>query len=104
MIVVMPLKPEFSGDWGSRDLDAVSYWNYATICRGENSLYGRLKDKFKGNYMYIIAMKIHTFSAIILYMYYNLFNAALNTQEVFFTGAIAMVDQYGTSVYTVKSG
>ena len=48
VIVVIPLKPEFSGDWGSRDLDAVSYWNYATICRGEDSLYGRL-DKYKGD-------------------------------------------------------
>lgn len=51
VIVVMPLKPEFPGGWGSRDIDAVSYWNYATICRGENSLYGRLKNNYNSKHL-----------------------------------------------------
>ena len=48
VIVVMPLKPEFPGEWGDSDLfkkselESVSYWNYATLCKGDNSLYGRL--------------------------------------------------------------
>lgn len=47
VIVVMPLKPEFSGEWGSgqlkkSELESVSYWNYATLCKGNDSLYGRL--------------------------------------------------------------
>lgn len=48
VIVVIPLKPEFPGEWGDSgpfkksDLEAVSYWNYATICKGNHSLYGRL--------------------------------------------------------------
>lgn len=48
VIVVMPLKPEFSGEWGDSgrlkksELESVSYWNYATLCKGNDSLYGRL--------------------------------------------------------------
>ena len=51
VIIVMPLKPGFSGDWGSRDLDAITYWDYATICRGDQSLYARLKAKYQGRYL-----------------------------------------------------
>ena len=46
VIVVMPLKPEFSGNWedsSGKDLKAVSYWNYTTVQTGKNSLYNRLK-------------------------------------------------------------
>ena len=46
VFIVMPLKPEFPGEWGTKsgkDLEAVSYWTYATIYSGENSLFNRLK-------------------------------------------------------------
>ena len=45
VIVVMPLKPEFAGNWeddSGYDLKAVSYWNYSTVQTGKNSLYNRL--------------------------------------------------------------
>ena len=48
MVVVMPLKPEFPGQWetdSGKDLRSVSYWNYLTIYSGEDSLYNRLKEK-----------------------------------------------------------
>ena len=45
VILVMPLKPEFAGNWeddSGYDLKAVSYWNYSTVQTGKNSLYNRL--------------------------------------------------------------
>ena len=44
----MPLQPEFPGDWGTdsgKDLAAVSYWNYATLYSGEDSLVARLQKE-----------------------------------------------------------
>lgn len=49
VIIILPLQPEFPGEWGTDsggDLAAVSYWNYATLYTGEHSLFARLK---KGN-------------------------------------------------------
>ena len=47
VIVVMPLKPEFPGEWeaeSGKDLRSVSYWNYLSIYSGEDSLYRRLEN------------------------------------------------------------
>lgn len=48
VIIILPLQPEFPGDWGTdsgKDLEAVSYWNYATLYSGEDSLVARLKKE-----------------------------------------------------------
>ena len=45
VMIVMPLKPEFPGDWDTdenNDLKVVSYWNYLTLYSGEDSLYSSL--------------------------------------------------------------
>ena len=43
VVIVTPLKPEFSGGWhGSDELQTIAYLNYATIKRGVNSLFSRL--------------------------------------------------------------
>lgn len=44
-MVVIPLKPEFTEEWDpntSSDLGAVSYWTYATLYHGQDSLMNRL--------------------------------------------------------------
>jgi phospholipase D1/2 len=44
---MMPLLPGFEGDVGGitgNSLRAITHWNYASICRGKNSLISRLKD------------------------------------------------------------
>ena len=49
VIIILPLQPEFPGEWGTdsgKDLAAVSYWNYASLYTGEDSLIYKLK---KGN-------------------------------------------------------
>ena len=46
VMIVMPLKPEFPGDWHTpegKDLRSVSYWNYVTLFNGEDSLDSILK-------------------------------------------------------------
>ena len=48
VIIVMPLKPEFTEEWDTNtgsDLRAVSYWTYATLYHGKDSLLNRLKQK-----------------------------------------------------------
>jgi phospholipase D1/2 len=48
VMIVMPLKPEFPEEWDTQtgsDLRAVSYWTYATIYSGKDSLLNRLKER-----------------------------------------------------------
>lgn len=49
VMIVMPLKPEFGPEQWNQDsgngLTALSYWNYATIYSGENSLFNKLKER-----------------------------------------------------------
>ena len=43
--VVMPLLPAFEGELGTNgglSIQAIIHWNYASMCRGPNSLYGKL--------------------------------------------------------------
>ena len=43
VIIVIPLKPEFSGTWKDSDeLRTVAYLNYSTILRGEDSFFQQL--------------------------------------------------------------
>lgn len=43
VIIVISLKPEFSGTWENSDeLKTVAYLNYSTIIRADDSLYKRL--------------------------------------------------------------
>jgi hypothetical protein len=48
VIVVLPLLPAFEGELGKPSGDAIqaiTYWNYASICRGGNSLLERLRSE-----------------------------------------------------------
>ena len=43
--VLLPLLPAFEGEIGTStgtSIQAVTHWNYTSICRGPNSLLGRL--------------------------------------------------------------
>ena len=47
VMVVIPLKPEFSGEWhdgSGKDLRTITYWNNFTISEGNDSLYKRLEN------------------------------------------------------------
>ncbi len=46
VIIFMPLKPEFAGDYESvSPLGAITHWNYATLFSGKDSLFERLENK-----------------------------------------------------------
>lgn len=48
--VVMPLLPAFEGEIGTGTgtaIQAITHWNYASICRGPGSLYQRLQKEGK---------------------------------------------------------
>ncbi len=46
VIIFMPLKPEFPGDYESVSrLSAITHWNYATLFRGKDSLFERLENE-----------------------------------------------------------
>lgn len=43
--IVMPLLPAFEGELGTNGglaIQAIIHWNYASMCRGDSSLYGKL--------------------------------------------------------------
>ena len=84
VIVVMPLKPEFPGEWGDSnlfkksELESVSYWNYATLCKGNNSLYGRLINSGGKNIINIInieGLSMYTTSVPVddIYKYFSVY-------------------------------
>lgn len=46
----MPLLPAFEGEIGTGTgtaIQAITHWNYASICRGPGSLYQRLQKEGK---------------------------------------------------------
>ena len=46
VVIVMPLKPEFPGEWeDGAGLQSVAYMNYATIKRAQDSLFSRLTEE-----------------------------------------------------------
>lgn len=65
--VVMPLLPGIEGDIssesGGRAIRAVTHWNYASICRGSHSLYGRLSEKVGNPTKYISFCGLRTYDA-----------------------------------------
>ncbi|CAL1290306.1 unnamed protein product [Larinioides sclopetarius] len=56
VFVVIPLLPAFEGELGTGTgtcIQAVSYWNYKSICRGHTSLYERLSRHMEDPSQYI---------------------------------------------------
>ena len=50
VMVIIPLKPEFPGDWDAKNWNAkvlrsVTFWNQATVFHGEDSLFSKLEKE-----------------------------------------------------------
>ena len=91
VIVMIPLKPEFPGDWDSSDfngdaLRAVTFWNQATICHGEDSLFKKLE---KENITEDIAMN---YSSVYSLRKYHLIEGNFVTEIVYVHSNIMIVD------------
>ncbi|XP_058829828.1 phospholipase D2 [Topomyia yanbarensis] len=66
--VVMPLLPGFEGDVGGASgisLRAITHWNYASICRGKNSILSRLSSAgIRNPFEYISFHSLRTHSTL----------------------------------------
>ncbi|XP_046567505.1 phospholipase D1-like, partial [Haliotis rubra] len=61
--VMMPLLPAFEGEFGTPGgtaLQAVTHWNYSSICRGGNSLIEKLSKEVPDPMQYIIFNGLRT--------------------------------------------
>ena len=66
VIVMLPLQPEFPDKWGTGGpKDSVSYWNYATLFNGKDSLYEKLKERVPEKHMHrffsVYSLRTHDF-------------------------------------------
>jgi phospholipase D1/2 len=66
VFIILPLQPEFPDEFGSGGAkDSVSYWNYATLYNGEDSLYEKLKkhvpEKYLHRYFSVYSLRTHDF-------------------------------------------
>ena len=89
VMIVMPLKPEFPGDWDTddgKDLRAVSYWNYVTLYSGEDSLYSSLE---KGG---IPQEDIHSYITVYGLRTHATLNDKLVTEIVYVHSKLMIVD------------
>ncbi|GFQ75189.1 phospholipase D1 [Trichonephila clavata] len=65
--VVLPLLPAFEGELGTGTgtcIQAITYWNYKSICRGSTSLYQRLTKIIKDPSVYISFCGLRTYGVL----------------------------------------
>jgi phospholipase D1/2 len=91
VMVVIPLKPEFPGEWDANDLNgeilrAVTFWNQATIYHGEDSLFSKLE---KENIPKKTAMKYFSVYSL---RTYDLIGKHFVTEIVYVHSKIMIVD------------
>ena len=89
IMIVMPLKPEFPGEWGEKsgkDLESVSYWNYLSLYSGNDSLYNKLK---KGG---IPKEKIQDYLSVYGLRTHGILNSEFVTEIVYVHSKVMIVD------------
>lgn len=89
VMVVMPLLPAFPGkpdDKEASSLRGVMYWQYRSICRGENSIYHTLFKELDGldpfEYIAFYGLRTHTVAE----------NGQPTTEEVYVHSKVMIVD------------
>ena len=93
VMVIIPLKPEFPGDWDANDWDgktlrSVTFWNEATIFHGEDSLFSKLE---KQNIPNEVAMKYFSVYSL---RKYDLIGKHFVTEIVYVHSKIMIVDDH----------
>ncbi len=91
VMVIIPLKPEFPGDWDAKNWDAkalrsVTFWNQATIFHGKDSLFSKLE---KQNISNEVAMKYFSIYSL---RKYDLIGTHFVTEIVYVHSKIMIVD------------
>ncbi|KAK7486606.1 hypothetical protein BaRGS_00022131 [Batillaria attramentaria] len=65
--VVMPLLPAFEGEFGTASgasLQAITHWNYVSMCRSESSLIKNLEREVPDPYKYIVFCGLRTWDKL----------------------------------------
>ena len=89
VIIILPLQPEFPGDWGTdsgKDLAAVSYWNYATLYSGEDSLVARLEKEG------VSAERLHQYLSVYGLRTHDVLDDKLVTEIIYVHSKLMIVD------------
>ena len=88
VMVIIPLKPEFPGDWDANDWDGKTlvFWNQATILHGKDSLFSKLE---KQNIPNEVAMKYFSVYSL---RKYDLIGKHFVTEIVYVHSKIMIVD------------
>ena len=91
VMVIIPLKPEFPGDWDAKNWDgktlrSVTFWNQATIFHGKDSLFSKLE---KENISNEVAMKYFSVYSL---RKYDLIEKHFVTEIVYVHSKIMIVD------------
>ncbi|XP_013089460.2 phospholipase D1-like [Biomphalaria glabrata] len=84
--VVLPLLPAFEGEFGTSTgvaLQAITHWNYASICRGGNSLMEKLSKEVPDPNKYIVFCGLRTWDKL---------NNKLVTELVYVHSKLMIVD------------
>ena len=93
--IILPLLPEFHGEFGEssgHDLEKVSYLNYATLCNGEHSLWAKLEKlgvpaEFRDRCVRVYGLRTH-----------GVLNAKLVTELIYVHGKLMIVDDRKTLI------
>lgn len=91
VMIIIPLKPEFSGDWDDNDGDGkalrtVTFWVEATLYRGEDSLFSKLESM---NIPKEVAIK---YFSVFSLRKYDLIGTSFVTEIVYVHSKIMIVD------------
>ena len=87
VFIVLPLQPELPGHWGTgSDKDRVSYWNYATLFSGEDSLMSRLKEKLPST------VNIHHYLSVYGLRTHGILDNSVVTEIIYVHSKIMIVD------------
>ena len=92
VLIILPLLPEFQEKWDGGDLEAVSYWNYATLYTGENSLFGRLRKKK------VPATSLHHYVSVYGLRTHSTLNNKLVTELIYVHSKLMIVDDRVTII------
>ena len=86
VIILLPLQPEFPDKFGSGGLlDSVSYWNYASLFSGDDSLWQKLKKRIPEKYL-------HSFFSVYSLRTHDILPDKIFTEIIYVHSKLMIVD------------
>ena len=86
VIIILPLQPEFSDEFGSGGpKDSITYFNYATLYNGKDSLYEKLKRRVPEEHL-------HSYFSVYSLRTHNFLNDRFVTEIIYVHSKLMIVD------------